>query len=194
MTSKDKALKGRILTAAAAQLCRLGANRVTLESVAAEAGCAKGLVHYHYRSKSKLVAAALERVLEERDRRWSAARQAASPETWVGRTWDLITVDASSGLSRAIHSVLSQDDDLTVQTAKSAMRRFRETFAVGLTWFLASQGLRPAVPIEELSGLASATVLGMIAELSAGASVQEVEAAYAALWLGLLSATRAATE
>jgi TetR/AcrR family transcriptional regulator, cholesterol catabolism regulator len=56
--------QARILDAVLAILSRKGISGVSMRAVAAEAGVALGLVNYHYKDKTSLIAAALRRVGE----------------------------------------------------------------------------------------------------------------------------------
>ena len=95
-------VRSRILTIVDRQLRRAGAREVTIESVAREAGCAKGLVHYHYRTKSSLYAAAAKHLLSAHEARWKDALQATKSGSllWIFRfvngriaeTWGVVDV------------------------------------------------------------------------------------------------------
>jgi AcrR family transcriptional regulator len=57
--------RGRLLDAAVAVVRRDGAQSLTLDAVAAEAGVSKGGLLYHFKSKRELLDAMVERWLEE---------------------------------------------------------------------------------------------------------------------------------
>jgi AcrR family transcriptional regulator len=59
--------KGRIIDAAEEVVLRDGVARLTLEAAAAEAGLSKGGVLYHFRSRDALVAAMVDKIIEEFD-------------------------------------------------------------------------------------------------------------------------------
>ena len=67
----------RVLSTAARQLCRLGAAQVTLDSVASEAGCAKGLLNYHFDSRDRLLARSSSRSVRSSAREKPASSRIA---------------------------------------------------------------------------------------------------------------------
>lgn len=86
----------RIVDAARAVLVRDGLERWTVERVAREARCAKGLVHYHFASKWELlavVAAAMRRDRVERRRGALAVGGAAG----IDELWRALVAETESG-------------------------------------------------------------------------------------------------
>jgi AcrR family transcriptional regulator len=65
--------RGRLLDAAAAVVRRDGPQNLTLDAVAAQAGVSKGGLLYHFKGKRELVAALVDRWLEEFQRDIDAA-------------------------------------------------------------------------------------------------------------------------
>src|SRR5574337_1098965 len=84
---RGRAVKQRIVEAATALVVEDGLERWTTQQVAERAGCAKGLVHYHFHSKWRLlaeVAATLRRArLERRIAAFQAAGSAALDRLWL---------------------------------------------------------------------------------------------------------------
>src|SRR5688572_27851845 len=109
MVRRPSDIREKILSTVEEQLRRPGSAGVILEAVAREAGCAKGLVNYHFRTKSELVAAAAIRVLAIREARWNAALAAPDLEAAIRQSWDLITTEVSSGFWRAWTAIASSE-------------------------------------------------------------------------------------
>ncbi len=75
----------RLLDAAAAVVRRDGAQALTLDAVAAEAGVSKGGLLYHFKSKRELLDAMLEGWLEEFGAEIDAAGRGARSPTATSR-------------------------------------------------------------------------------------------------------------
>src|SRR2546421_4469598 len=181
----------RILRAIDRQLRTLGAAALTIENVAAETGCAKGLVTYHFKTKSALLAAAAEKLFQERDTRWRSALSASTLDDAISQSWRLISGDVSSGFWKAQAS-LAACDKLTVQTVNNAEESFAKLMATLVESLLREMGLKPSVKPDELGHLVSAGIQGFGMQLLNGLSAEHVEGAYAALWVALLSLTHPA--
>src|SRR6266404_6423598 len=122
-------IRSGILSAVEKQLRRVGAGGVTIESVAREAGCAKGLVHYHFKTKTGLLTAAAEQLLGDRVRRWAGVLQAPNAQAAIDQSWQLIVSEASTGFWRAWTSLAASPERVTVQTVSNGFERFAETLA-----------------------------------------------------------------
>jgi AcrR family transcriptional regulator len=68
-TSKRSSAKETLLDAAAEIVSTQGVHELTLEGVAALAGVTKGGLIYHYKTKDELLAALIQRMIEELERR-----------------------------------------------------------------------------------------------------------------------------
>ena len=64
-TNSEKS-KQSIVAAADALIRRKGAANVTVDQVAKEAGCAKGLVHYHFKTKRGVIEAVAQHLAASR--------------------------------------------------------------------------------------------------------------------------------
>jgi AcrR family transcriptional regulator len=194
MPRKSSQARTKILHSAADLLKRAGAETLTIEGTASQAGVAKGLVHYHFKTKQLLLCEVLKHVSTTRCAAWSEAFDADSPTAVVDQTWALLTQESDAGVLRAWHSLLGLEHILTDQTAKATMEGFSSTLADALQSMLdRNMGLEPSVPKLELGWLAAAVVNGMGVQLMAGGDRTELEGAYAAAWLGILSLTRPPT-
>jgi AcrR family transcriptional regulator len=190
MASSGQDARPVILAAAERLLRKRGAGTPTLEAVAREAGCAKGLVNYHFPSKAELLAAVAERMGNDRASRWSAAFGALSAEAAIRATWDLILAERRDGSGVAWAALRAEVAKATVHAVNLQTVRFATVLGHGGLRLLEALGLEPSVAAGELGWYLAAVVQGMEVLLSAGAASTELEGAYAAAWLGILSLTR----
>lgn len=188
MASPTKRPSREAIVAAALQAVgRDGAEAVSLERVASEAGCAKGLIHYHFKSKQGLLQAVARELLRSREAAWGEAFATAPPDAAIRTTWSLLTHESKSGVARAWLSLLASPAALPEQTVKDCASGFNRALAEGASRMLEGLGGGVAAPPHEIGSLLAAVVTGMSLQLVAGADPCQVEGGYAALWLGLLS-------
>src|SRR3970282_2418196 len=93
--------KDRIVAATVAALRATPGAALTLDDVARRAGCAKGLVNYHFKTKEQLLSAAGSQLWKERQGRWREALGTADPEEAIGAGWRLLVSEASDGTATA---------------------------------------------------------------------------------------------
>lgn len=191
MPRKPSKARENILASAIEMIRQSGVESLTVEGTADRAGVAKGLVHYHFKTKQGLLAAALEEICNQRCDSWSRAFEADTAQQVVDQTWDLLTAESDQGVVRAWHSLLGVDQLLTGQMVKSAQAMFSASIGQALSRMLARRmGLATTVPESEIGCLLAAVIDGMGAQLMAGANSDDLQGAYAAAWLGLLSLTK----
>ena len=89
-------MKTAILSAAKAVLVRQGLAAWTIEDVAREARCAKGLVNYHYKTKARLLAQVGASLREDRLRRRLSALNNEGA-TAVDALWNTLAAEVHSG-------------------------------------------------------------------------------------------------
>lgn len=192
MPKSGAASRDAILSAAASVLQAKGAATTTVEAVSRKAGCAKGLVHYHFKTKDSLVAAAVKQMAAVRIRRWSSALKADSPNRAIRQTWALLLDEASDGTVRAWTSLTSSNSKVVVRSVKDGHDELAHSLSDDVLDLLRSLGLEPTIPATEIGWLAAAVIYGMGQQLTVGEETTELEGAYAASWLGILSLTRPA--
>ena len=111
--------RAELLDAAIAVIRRDGAHKLTLDSVAAEAGVSKGGVLYHFPSKRALIDGLLERWLDDFDAR---LRAAPHPLLEYIRCSDLQDADAKEAASEfGLLAALIEEPQVLL-----AVRRFQE--------------------------------------------------------------------
>lgn len=188
--SLDTGAHDTILDAAVMLLrARCGAD-ITTDEVARKAQCAKGLVHYHFKTKGQLLAAAAEKLWRERSDSWVAALGAAAPEAAIRGAWATLIAESSGGTAASCAMLGLRADELVAQSVSAGRAAFSRNVAGALEQLLAQLRLEPAVPVAELGALFAATVEGIGLQLGSGTPAEEMEQAWSAFWAGLLSLTR----
>lgn len=182
--------RAKILESAEELVRKKGANAVTVEGVAKAAGSAKGLVHYHFKTKMGLLSAVAGRLSESRIQSWSAAFESESPNQAIDQSWKLLAEESDNGTLRAWLTLLGTKESLADQATNNAIKQFRESVGNALLRMLEEDmGLRSTVPAGEVGHLMVAVIDGIGVQLLGGADPEELQGAYAAAWLGLLSLT-----
>jgi len=179
----------KIVSAALGLVKRLGAAGVTIGAVAEEAGCAKGLVHYHFKTKQRLWEATARRLALERHRRWTEAFKAGSPKEAIRATWDLLVEESVDGTTLAWTTMLGPGGFVSDQVISSAIGEFGLAVGRAARSMLERLGMRMRIPESEIGLLLSAVVTGAGFQVLAGVSRDDLEGAYAAAWLGILALT-----
>ena len=183
--------RDKILDAAGALIGGGGAAGVTIDAVAEAAGCSKSLVHYHFGTKSALLAAAVRHVARVRDGRWRDALNGRPPDRAVGDTWRLIQSNPETRTMVAASTLLAQQGDVE-EALRDASGAFAGILASGVGSMFRATGLEATVPGEHLGWLLASVVHGLVAQLAAGGPPEALEEAYAAAWVGILSLARPA--
>ncbi len=186
MTKKSDEARSGILNAATKILCDRGAERTTISAVADEAGCAKGLVNYHFKSKDNLLAATLRQLADSRLDAWQSAFKARTPEAVIDRTWKLILDESRTGVLKAMASSSSCPGVQTERTVKSINDEFADAVGVAAEGLLAKLGMTPRFPVVQLGALMAAVANGIGLQLSTGGDAANLENSYAVAWLGVL--------
>ncbi len=181
--------RGAILDAAVTLVKRVGAGGLTIDGVAKEAGCAKGLIHYHLKSKHALLQSVAERIVDERERSWSEAFAAPSPEEAISSTWRLLTNESENGTMRAWLTLTNASGAMAERSVTDLSMRFSDALGSAVSRLLRGVGLSLTVPDAEIGWLLGAVVDGMGMRLTGGGDQTQLEGAYAAAWLGVLSLT-----
>lgn len=188
MPRKSKAdAREAILGAAVDVIKERGARSVTVDGVAKRAGCAKGLVHYHFKTKAGLLQAVADRLALKRRESWETAFAASSPKAAIERSWNLLTGEASDGVGRAWASLFAASGVLPDSAVRAVVASFSDTLGRGAIDLMARADLEPTIPATEIGWLLGAVVHGMALQLQSGAQTEPLEGAYAAAWLGILS-------
>lgn len=190
MTRDPEASRLAILASAERLIRRRGATATTIEAVAKETRCAKGLVHYHFKTKPALLSSVARQLAAARRTAWVAAFRAPSPHVAIQQTWDLINREVRDGTFRAWTSLLADRNTVTGQSVKTELDGFAGALSDAVTKLLQDLGLRLTIPAREVGWLLAGVVHGTGMQLDAGGSAAELQGAYSAAWLGVLSLTK----
>ena len=166
------AARGEILEAALRALLRKPTAVLTVDAVAREAGCAKGLVHYHFKTKAALMAAGQE------------------PSAAIHASWSLVASEAADGTAAACAALGVDASELIVQTVRESRGAFVHVLADALTKLFGRMGRATSVPASEIGGLLAAVIEGVGLQIAGGTPTDSLESAWAAFWAGILSLTR----
>lgn len=191
MAAKRGEARQRILESAASLVQENGAEAMSIEAVAASAGSAKGLVHYHFKTKQGLLTAVAERLAASRLDQWRTAFDAPSAQDALSQTWLLLTAESSDGTVRAWQSLVGTAERLVDGMANKLRSDFADGLREAFTTMLRDElGLMPTIPDAEIGMLFEALVAGMGFQLTSGTDRNQLEGAYSAAWLAMLSLTQ----
>jgi AcrR family transcriptional regulator len=186
----SEASKDAILLAGVCLLKSGTSQRVSVDAVAKEAGVAKGLVHYHFKTKKGLFQTVASRLAEDRRSAWQEAFRKRDPQQAIDATWTLLTKESNDGTLRAWDTLFGSPGVLPEQAVKNETDAFGKALGAAAQEMLARLGLRPSIPVSEVGALLSVIVQGMGTMLVRGMEPEGLQGAYAAAWVGLLSLTR----
>jgi AcrR family transcriptional regulator len=179
-----------ILDAAVAVTIERRGRQVTTSLVAERASCAKGLVHYHFSTKERLLAEVAARLWSERAASWRAALGAGDAKRALEAAWNLLQAETTDGRASAIAQLGLMDGKLITQSVNTGRAAFTDVLATTVPKLLARMELEASVPAPELAALLAATAEGLSMRLAGGTSAADLEPAWAAFWVGLLALTR----
>ena len=179
MTDTLPERRARIVQSATALLTSMGLHRWSVEQVATGAGCAKGLVHYHFGTRTALLAAVISAMARGRMARRVAALAPRGTLALDG-LWTVLREDVREGVSRAwLEAGLDGNQDL--RGAMAPDQGELDAFAMACS---AAMELPPLAPRRALMVLLLLDALE--AALVRGAPETEVREAYERVWLGMM--------
>lgn len=170
----------RIVEAARSTLVREGLAGWTMERVAREAECAKGLVHYHFRTKTELLAVVAASLRRERAARRADAFRGRGAAA-LDALWQVLVREVASGEAAAWLSLAS----LPERTVRDALLASREELE------RLGSAARGSLDTSELTEPALRMVLsaldGLQLPLVLGEDPDPVREAFDRIWLTALS-------
>jgi AcrR family transcriptional regulator len=192
-TAPDAAeAKSRILEAAIRVLRTEPGATATIDRVAQEAGCAKGLVHYHYRTKDGLFAEAAIRLWSLRADHWRQALSGPDPRSVIDQAWRLLQSEAADGRLAAAAFLGQPGSSVAGRSVKAGRSTLTHAIADGLVHLFEHMGRVATVPPSEIATLVASLIDGLGWRLATGEAPEQVEPAWAAFWAAILSLTRPA--
>ena len=169
-------MKDAIAVAAATVLLRDGLQRWSVERVATEAGCAKGLISYHHGSKQRLLTTVADSLHRERTVRRLTALGGSGAEA-LDRLWEALNVEVRSGAWSAWAALVAEPEISLPRTVPGRQPALGAAIGQAL-------GIPALGPDETL--LAESALDGLQLALHLGAPEESVHEAYHRLWLALL--------
>ena len=169
-------MKDTITAAATAVLLRDGFQKWSVDRVAAEAGCAKGLVPYHHGTKNKLLATVAAGLHRARGERRLAALAGAGADA-LDRLWDVLAGEVTNGEWAAWTALVAAPDIPCPRPSAADLAAFGAAAGRAL-------GIPSLKPDEAV--LASAALDGFQLALHLDAPSEEVHEAFHRLWLAFL--------
>lgn len=187
MKKSTEQARDRIINAGRRVLRRVGAFRLTIDLVAAEARCAKGLIHYHFGTKTQLLSELLRRASQDRLRRWREALAVDDVQDAIAATWETLLEEAEES---EIHGGGLAGSSMELrELGLEIHQEFAGTLGEAVDGLMTRTGFRFDAPSGHIGALMAADVTGAIIRLGAGVDAVSVEEGYALAWLGLLSLT-----
>lgn len=170
-------MKSEILAAAKTVLVKKGLAAWTIEDVAREAQCAKGLVNYHYKTKANLLARVGESLRDDRIGRRLAALENEGA-TALDALWNTLTSEVRSGELAAWLALAALPDQAVHHGLRIQDRELRKLEAAANRAFGTSDSA--------MGQLIDAMLTGFQMVLLNGQEDQVVREAYHRFWLGVL--------
>jgi len=192
MSRPSSDARDRVLSTAIRHLKRAGVSGFTLDEIAEEAGCAKGLVTYHFGSKDELIHAATEEILRGHETQWQTTLRADSFETTVRQTWQTLLGEVRDGYWRAWLSLAVSRDRVIVQMVSNHATQLSTKLQAGIESQFRTMGLEPTVTVAELGQFLAVGLQGLGLQLATGVKPEVLEGAHSALWVAVLGMTRPA--
>jgi AcrR family transcriptional regulator len=170
-------MKNEILAAAKTVLVRNGLAAWTIEDVAREARCAKGLVNYHYKTKARLLVQVGVSLREDRVARRLAALQNEGA-TALDALWNTLAAEVRSGELAAWLGLSALPDKAIQEGLKSPEAEVNRLEQA------ASQAL--GMGDRSLGQVMDSVLTGFQIALLHGHENHTVREAYHRFWLGVL--------
>ncbi len=172
-------LKDQISQAALQVLAREGLQQWTISAVAREAGCAKGLVHYHHRTKEELLGTVADQLV--RDRTESRVRALSGRSTAALDTlWTDLAQSVKAGRTAAWLSLMGHPSPAVrsrIMLPDNDLTRLSEAVAEAFALDAVDESVARAID----GGLD-----GMEVALLRGDSADSVHEAFHRMWLSVL--------
>jgi len=184
--------RDRVLSVAVRHLTRAGISTITLDEIAHETGCAKGLVTYHFGSKDQLIVAAAEEILRVHEAEWLKALGAESFEAAVRQTWQTLVTEVREGFWRAWLSLAASRDRVIVHLVNNHTTKFVDLLRAASESQIRTMGLEPTVSMADVGQFLAVGLQGLGLQLAAGVKQEVLEGAHSALWIAVLGMTRPA--
>lgn len=185
-----EAAKARILDAALRVITADPGARATVDQIARAAGCAKGLVHYHFKTKEMLLAQVAARIWSERAQAWRAALSRPDPGEALDTAWILLQAESRNGRLAATAALGLGEPKIAGQSVRAGRAELVRSLADGLVKLFEHMACAAAVPPSEIAALLAAMIDGLGLQLASGEEAERLEPAWSGFWAAILSLTR----
>jgi AcrR family transcriptional regulator len=186
----SEAAKARILDAAQRVLMSDPGTAATVDQIAAAAGCAKGLVHYHFKTKDALLGEVATRLWANRARVWREALSGREAGEALDTAWKLLREESSDGSLAASASLGLSRSIVAGRSVRDGRAGLVRALTDGLVQLFEQMNRSAAVPPSEVAALLAALIDGLGLQLASGEPAEQLEPAWAAFWAAVLSLTR----
>jgi AcrR family transcriptional regulator len=185
--------RDRIAEAACSLVQESGIGELTVADVGQRADVSSALVHYHFRTKQALLAAAAERLAARRTDSRVTALAGATGLAALDALWASVDSPPGSDVERAWLdlTLLARRDDVVRSTLGAQRRIERAAVAEALPRLFRGLGAVPTASWDETAATMLLFLDGVALALAEGAPVEEVRAAYDAFWLVVIAARQA---
>jgi len=157
---------------------------LTVEAIAKQARCAKGLIVYHFGTKASLMETALDQLGTQRTAAWvNCFAKAASIPDAMDHSWTLLTNESTSGVLKAWSRVPCYADHVVNKVTARFAKALGDAYASLADRSGMDAGLLPA----EVGWWLGSLVLGIGTALANGGNRTQLRSAYMASWLGMLA-------
>jgi AcrR family transcriptional regulator len=156
-----------------------------MAAIAAEGRVSKGLLHYHYADRARLLAEVVTELADRVIARERAAMQSSTGSGTVDALWAWLEGELARGELRALLELaLLREAEVRTASAAAAGRR-RQAATQTVEVLFERLGLTPRVPAALLAAASTAFVDGLAAE-SGGDSAADSRVSFDVFWLALL--------
>ena len=177
-----------IIGAACSSLMSAGVGRITVGVVAKAARVSTALVHYHFATKQKLLAAAAEALAQRRGENRVRALQAGQGLSSLDALWGVLADERATAERAAPDLILLAREDRDVRaTLRRERQREQSRVAAVLPELFGNLGTQPRVLEEELAATVCTFLDGVTTSLLSGVPAHDVRASYDAFWLALVA-------
>jgi len=187
---ENQRARSRILDAAEHLLREKPHRNITIQQIASKAGCAKGLVNYHFKTKDALLAAVADRLADRRATEWASALGGLNVTRALSESWALVLKESSEHPTQVFEALRAAGSEKTVRSVNDSQSAYFAALSSGALGLLERAGFAPTIPAADLGALIACGIEGFVRAAAQGIPAQRLEPSYAALWAAALSLTR----
>jgi len=181
--SRDEA-RAALVEATIFVLAHTNPDEITVDAIAKQAQCAKGLIVYHFGGKATLMSAAIDRLQERRTAQWvSCFASVTSIPDAMDQGWNLLTNESAQGLCLAWSRIPAYADHMVSKTFEGFAAALGDAYAD----LAHRSGVEAKLVPAEAGWWLGSLILGIGTALASGGDRAQLRSAYMASWLGMLA-------